>query len=108
MARKWRLLITTDEEGKQQIHNLHFGTVEEGQRRTLTLYMKNLEDYAVNQIECSVKDKDVSMVCPTEMDSFETKPLLVSWSIGEKTLSLEDTITFKSKMRKPVRALKLF
>ena len=103
IARKWRLRFTTDREGNNQLNEINFGTVEEGNRRTLTVYMTNLEDYRVEGITYTKEKEDLIVTqCPVSLESMEVAELRLSWGVFEDTLSLKDVIKFSGTAIKEI------
>ena len=100
MSRKWRLLITTDPARKEAIHSLDFGVVKEGTKRTMTLYMTNLEDYPVSEIKGEIKIPEVSIVIPPRLGIMETAEFKLSWNVSMDTLALNDIVQFSGRVLK--------
>lgn len=103
MSRKWRLLITTDPERKEAIHSLDFGVVKEGTKRTMTLYMTNLEDYPVSRVKTEIKIPEVTVVAPPSLGVMETAELKISWNVEMDTLALKDVVQFSARVLKEVK-----
>lgn len=100
MVRKWDIKITTDPRGNEAVNTIRFGMVEEGVQREITLYITNLEEYRAEGIEITSKADGLSIIAPNALESMETKPLVLSWGVNEKTLSLSDTLNFRARIIK--------
>jgi len=100
MSRKWSILVSSDAEGKHPVYTLDFGVVNENNEKTLTLYIRNLENYRVFNIDYIVKSKDVQVDGPLTLDKMGSAELKISWSVGEETVALKDVVSFKCEMLK--------
>lgn len=102
MVRPWKFLLSTDPEGDSPIHNIRFGRVEEGNKRKLTVYITNLEPFSVEKITATSSDKDLEVLIPSTLESYGVGEMTLTWSVGEKTYSLEDVIKFRAEAIKEI------
>ena len=98
--RAWRLIVSTDPDGKNIVQTINFGIVKENNKRTLLLYLKNLEDYTVEKVVITSPNKDLEIEYPDFIPSFETAIMKLSWKVTEETIALEDALQFRGEILK--------
>lgn len=100
MARNWNVIITEEKDSYTPLERIDFGIVLEGEVKEKTLYLRNLEEYRVYNINVSCKNDEVTIRPPSELESMESAPIQFMWVTTPRSIGIKEEIEFTCEMIK--------
>ena len=102
MARKWRASLLESPDSEIPLTTIDFGVVPENTEAHKTLWLKNLEDFEVYDIEIHLENDQVKVMGPAggTLQPMEAKEVHFSWTVTESSIALKQTFMLIAAMLK--------
>jgi len=84
--------VFEDAEAKHPLASVSLGEVFVGSETVITIYVKNLEEYAVRDLVFDINRTDILLEGPQRLRPGEIEALTITWSPTKESIGIKTTI----------------
>lgn len=100
MPRKLRASLLETPDSEEPLTSIDFGVVPENTTASKTVWLKNLEDFEIYDVEVYLENDDVKHSAIDVVQPMEAKPVHFTWTVKESSIALKQPFRILCKMMK--------